>query len=271
MTLVDRQIKERVGTEKELVISGYKEENVNCISYDLTIGSIIVLKEEKSKYDLAPGEFVMVKTAEELSIPHDLCGVIGEKNSRMRQGLVVTGPRYFPGHTTFAFLRVQNISSNVIRLERGNKIAQVFFETLTEKPEHPYTEQPGASFNNETNYVGYGKYETEYRQQEKAFQTVKDSILQKEQQIYANVLTFMGIIVSVFSIISINYQAFTQAEIGFKFVITTNLTLALCICVLMGLILIAVNHAQNKKFVWGYIGVLVVLAIATVISAFCLK
>lgn len=268
MILTDRQIMERIEKQKELIVDHYVEENVNCISYDLTIDNII-MDGEKKKHELAPGEFVMVRTQEKLCIPNDLCGIIGEKNSRIRQGLVVMGPRYFPGHTTYAFLRVQNISSNVITLRRGDKIAQIFFEKLTEEPEHPYTEQINASFNNESNYLGYGKYEAEYKKQEKSFESVKDSILKKEQQIYANVLTFMGIIVSVFSIISINYQAFTQAQIGFKFVITMNLTLALCICVLMGLILFVINNAHNKKFIIIYIVMLALLAVTTIIFAFC--
>jgi deoxycytidine triphosphate deaminase len=266
MMLTDRQIRERV-EKGQLIVAHYVDENVNCISYDLTIDCFIA-EEERSEYSLAPGEFVMVRTQEELSIPDDLSGVIGEKNSRLRQGLVVMGPRYFPGHTTYAFLRVQNISSNTITLKKGNKIAQVFFEKLDEVPEHTYQEQTNASFNNEETYMGYGKYQSEYSKQEKSFQSVKDSILEKEQQIYANVLTFMGIIVAVFSMITINYEAFAQANVGTKYIIVMNLTLVLCICVLMGLILIIINNAKNKKFIWLYTAILAILAIATIVFAF---
>jgi hypothetical protein len=163
---------------------------------------------------------------------------------------------------------VQNISSNTITLKKGNKIAQVFFEKLDEVPEHTYQEQTNASFNNEETYMGYGKYQSEYSKQEKSFQSVKDSILEKEQQIYANVLTFMGIIVAVFSMITINYEAFAQANVGTKYIIVMNLTLVLCICVLMGLILIIINNAKNKKFIWLYTAILAILAIATIVFAF---
>ena len=53
----------------------------------------------------------------------------------------------------------------------------------------------------------------------------------------------MGIIVAVFSLLSINYQAFSQAKLDYKYIITMNLTLVLCIVVLMGLILIFINKA----------------------------
>ena len=58
----------------------------------------------------------------------------------------------------------------------------------------------------------------------------------------------MGIIVAVFSLLSINYQAFSQAKLDYKYIITMNLTLVLCIVVLMGLILIFINKAKEKSF-----------------------
>lgn len=266
MTLVDKQIKSRV-KDGQLIVESYDEKNLNCISYDLTIDFFITDHQDK-KRTLAPGEVIMIRTKEKLKIPTDVSGIIGEKNSRMRQGLVVSGPRYFPGHETYAFLRVQNISSNVIELEQGNKIAQIFFEKLDETPEHPYNEQENASFNNEILYVGYGKYDAEYKKQEQSFQTVRDNILEKEQQIYANVLTFMGIIVAVFSMITINYDAFVNAAISTKYIITMNLTLVLCICILMGLVFIIVSNARSKKFIKWYIIILATLAIATLVFAF---
>ena len=40
---------------------------------------------------------------------HNILRWIAEKNSRMRQGLAVSGPHYQLGHKTYAFLRVTNI------------------------------------------------------------------------------------------------------------------------------------------------------------------
>ena len=80
----------------------------------------------------------------------------------MREGLVVAGPHYLPGHNTYAFLRVGNISENVIKLEKGTKIAQVMFEQLPDIPDMPYDKQPGASFQNEEKYRGLGNYKEKY-------------------------------------------------------------------------------------------------------------
>ena len=167
MILVDKDIKTRIQERKELIDpKDYKESNLNGVSYDLTI-DVIYDKDEQSHsiYELKPGETVFVKTEERLIIPHDILGRIAEKHSRMRQGLVVAEPYYQPGHNTYAFLRVENISENIIKLEKGTKIAQVMFEQLSDIPDMPYDKQPGASFQNEEKYRGLGNYKEEYEKQ----------------------------------------------------------------------------------------------------------
>lgn len=95
--------------EKGLLISrGYTPSNVNSISYDLTLGEF--LKPDQQTVDIMPGEFLIIKTSEQLTIPNHITGRIGEKNSLLRLGLKVDGPQYQPGHVTFAYLRVQNLS-----------------------------------------------------------------------------------------------------------------------------------------------------------------
>lgn len=89
----------------------------------------------------------------------------------MRQGLVVSGPHYQPGHKTYAFLRVTNISKNIITLSRGNKIAQIIFEQLTGKPDVPYSIQMNASYQDEVEYKGLGNDKQEYDKQEYDKQT----------------------------------------------------------------------------------------------------
>ena len=83
------------------------------------------------------------------------------------------------------------------------------------------------------------------------------------QRIYGNVLTIMGILVAIFSLLTINYQAFTNAVINAQYIIAMNLTMALCIVVMMGIILLFVNKSNSKKVQWIYIAVLILIAIAT--------
>lgn len=162
MILVDKDIKELVS--KGLLISeNYKTENLGCVSYDLTIDNVITEEGISSEYVLKPKEFVMVKTNEELMIPSNIVGKIEEKNSLLRLGLFVSGPVYQPGHKTYSFLRVYNMSNTKITLKKDFKIAQIFFETLTDIPEETYDKKRDASFNNEEKYLKYGKYDEQYK------------------------------------------------------------------------------------------------------------
>ena len=270
MILVDKEIKKLI-EDHQLIIAGYCSENLNGVSYDLTIDYTLDEDgKECVEYDLRPGETVFIKTQEELSIPENILGRVAEKNSRMRQGIVVSGPDYQPGHRTYAFLRVSNISKNIIVLSKGSKIAQIMFEQLSQKPDVPYNAQTGASFQNEVEYKGLGNYKKEYEQQTKQeIQEAKEDIENVSQKIYANVLTLMGVLVAVFSLISINYQAFTNAEITMPYILVMNLSMTLCVVIMLGLILIFINNAKNKKFIGIYVAALLILVIAVI--ALCIS
>lgn len=155
-------------------------------------------------WDIKRGETVFVKTQEKISIPENIVGRIAEKNSRMRQGLVVDAPHYQPGHVTYVFLRVTNISENLLVLTHDMKIAQIMFEQLAQVPAMPYSAQVGASYQNEVSYKGLGNYKEEYEKQTKwEIQHAKESIEDLSQKIYANVLTLMGVLVAIFATIGV--------------------------------------------------------------------
>ena len=108
--LVDKQIKER----GEALIFPFEESHTKSISYDLDIDGYINKDGSLSRERmcLQPGESVMIKTIQSLKMPTDLVGIIGERNSKIRQGLEVVGPHYFPGHTTAIYLDFPPISYN---------------------------------------------------------------------------------------------------------------------------------------------------------------
>ncbi|MCI8513679.1 MAG: hypothetical protein HFI93_03480 [Lachnospiraceae bacterium] len=265
MLLVDKNIRHMV-SEGELISTGFCEANLNSISYDLTIDDFPGVGGDE--VDLLPGEFVIIKTKEELKIPLHITGRIGEKNSLLRMGLKVDGPQYQPGHQTYAFLRVQNISDKVIVLHSGKPIAQIFFEELKEAPDMPYNLQPNCSFQNETEYRNFGRYEAEYNRNMKSFEKVKDDIEGLTNRIYGNVLTLMGILVSIFTLLTINYQAFTNADLSPRYIVLMNLSLAFCISVMLGIILFLINEKRQKHIYVAYGVILALLGIAVVV--FCL-
>ena len=98
-------------------------------------------------------------------------------------------------------------------------IAQIVFETLDDKPERLYGRSPKDSFQDEFNYRGYGSYKNEYNSDIQKLSKIKENIKDKEIQIYANVLTFMGILMGIFSVIILNLEAFAQSQITVDFIL----------------------------------------------------
>ncbi len=264
MILVDTDIKKLIDN-KTLIVEGFDEAHLKGIAYELSINSIIDAHGSAvASYDLQPGETVYIKSQEKISLPKNIVGTIVERNSVMRQGLKVDGPCYIPGHETYCFLRVHNLTNSVFSLIKGFAIAQIMFEQLQSEPQQTYDKQEGASFANETEYKGLGKYANEYDKLTKRFDDAKESLESLKERIYGNVLTLMGIIVAIFSLLTIDFQLVAK-NTDLKSLVTINLSLAVSISVLMGIILIFLNKAKNKRFLAAYILILVALIIALLI------
>lgn len=268
MVLVDKEIRQRLKDDLPL-IENVDNSLINCVSCDLTVKNVVNKKMNDNKYELLPGCVVFVETNESLNMHNDLLGIVTEKNSRMRQGLKVDAPRYHPGHSTHIFLRVQNISDKAITISKNSKIAQIMFEKLSDIPDIPYNNQNDSSYNQETEYIGFGKYENEYsgqiRDLDETIHQAKEDIDTASHRIYSNVLALMGIIVAVFSLITINYNSATQQDISLKFLVAMNLSLGFCIVLLMGLIFLFINTKKHKSLWIIYLIVLLLLAVAIVV------
>ena len=154
MVLVDRKIRDLVDSEN--LIINYNESRLNSISYDVVIDKFILDNKEidMEEYILSRNSFVYVKTLESLNMMNDLCCVVIEKNSLMRNGLKVDGPLYQPGHKTNIFLRVLNISNSDIILKKDMEIAQLIFMKLSDVPDNTYDMQNDSRYNNEDVFRG---------------------------------------------------------------------------------------------------------------------
>jgi len=263
MILVDKNIKER---SMEIFKSGYNEENVNAISYDIHIQGIVAENELIEKYALNPGEVVFIKTIEEIEVPHDLMIRVAEKNSRMRQGLMVSGPHYYPGHRTYMYLRVYNMSSSKIVVKKNDSIAQLIFEELKEQPDETYNKQANASFNEEDAYKGLGKYKDEYEERIQKVKDTEKNLEGKINNIYVNMITLMGVFVSIFSLIMVNFTTHNSDNYNVKSMVVMNISLGAIIALFIGLLMIFINKANDKKFQCAYIVLTLILVIGVIIG-----
>lgn len=156
--LVDRQIKELADT---IFTRGYSAENVRTVSYDISVSRIYAASGSSDEIELEPGEFVMIETDVAVSVPDNMVISVGQRNSRIRMGLLVDGPKYFPGHKTNIYVRAINLSQDKILLRKGDGIAQLFFQELAETPLQTYDQQENNSFNQETVFRGLGNCQNE--------------------------------------------------------------------------------------------------------------
>ena len=274
MFIIDKQIKEMC-EQRKLIAENYNSDNVGSVSYDLTFEYIRTYDDDKKEYinetthELYPNKTVFICTEETLKIPENMIGIVKEKNSVIREGLVVDGPCYQPGHETKCFLRITNISEHIITIKAGKKIAQIMFDILSDTPDVPYNRQPNASFNDEYQYLGYGKYKKEYSKEIKKINKAKDDLDNKVQSIYSNVLVFMGIIATIFTIITINFEAFKDKVITTTGVLSLNLSMAFITSFLVGILSLFTAKKKKWYFYLIYFLLVVVLFIANILIAKC--
>lgn len=100
MILCDKQICEYGNT----LIRPFSKDAVQSIAYDLQTESFTNERgKERTEFSLQPGESVFVRSKEEIKLKADIVGKVILRNSRIRQGLLLTAPVYYPGHNTKVF------------------------------------------------------------------------------------------------------------------------------------------------------------------------
>lgn len=259
MILTDKDLSERIANG-ELIINNenYEPNRLNCISYDINIGAIV--SDEKnadgtyksvSKYYLQPGETIFVKSDVKLKIPKDCIGIIYERNSVMRQGLVVDAPIYQPGHETYAFLRVHNIYAREKILSIDDPIAQIRFEQLQDIPSKTY-DGKDEPYQSEEEFRGVqGDLKHSWESETLRYEKKIEELNEKETRIYANVLTFMGIFISIFSLLTFSFGSNVQG-LDVKNIILIDMSVCMIMYLLMGTIFIVVNHIKKNKYLFWY-------------------
>lgn len=156
MPLSDEKIKALV---KSGVLKNATDDRIGPVSYDLRTDCFYIDESKCLSVRLAPGDSAYVAAKESVSLPNDLTARVILRNSRMRQGLTLDAPLYFPGHATVLYFRVTNISGDIIALSTSSDIAQVIFEWVDGTVEHPYE----GAFAGEFDYRGMGTYSDVYR------------------------------------------------------------------------------------------------------------
>ncbi len=195
-----------LGQSKIIELLGSVIENgdlsrVGQISYDLATKAFYTQGgDETETYFLMPGDSVFIGSEEIINLPDNLCCRVTLRNSRLRQGLSLDAPVYFPTHHTRVFFRVTNISADMIKLDRKKGIAAITFESVVGNIEDCYK----GAFVDEFDFNGLGDYKDIYKNDLEKIEKKADEIENMEKRLYGNVMTLMAIFVSVFTLVNVN-------------------------------------------------------------------
>lgn len=260
MVLADSRINELVDSG---VLANANRDNIGPVSYDLTTDGFYTQAGKVSNISLMPGDSVFVATKESIHLPKNLAARVLIKNSRLRQGLTLDAPLYFPGHETVVYFRVTNVSSDEISLSPARSIAQLTFEEVSGEVEYPYQ----GAFSNEFEFKGLAGYKDIYAAETRRIEKKKDEVAGIEKRMYGNVLALMAIFAAIFSLVNINMQLLAAGSLAVM-VVVVNLATIGSFAFLAGIIALVLH--QDKKSVWPVLwGAAAVLVIAAAVIAFC--
>jgi dCTP deaminase len=95
---------------------------------------------EKNKYVLQPGEFILGSTVEYVTLPHDIVARVEGRSSVGRLGVMVhvTAGYIDPGFIGNITLELFNCSDKPFQLNFGDCLCQIVFETLSSSCKQPY-------------------------------------------------------------------------------------------------------------------------------------
>ncbi|MDO4849316.1 MAG: hypothetical protein Q4B45_06075 [Coriobacteriia bacterium] len=237
------------------------ETNIGPVSYDLRTKCFYANGAELSEVELSPGDSVFVGSVESVHLQNDVAARVLLKNSRIRQGLSLDAPLYFPGHSTRFFFRVTNVSANVIRLDTSKGIGQAAFESV-EGVEHPYS----GAFSDEFSFSGLASYEGAYADQVKELEKKKDEIKGVETRIYGNVMTLFALFAAIFTFVNVNAGALSGTE-SITWVVVVDLMVLGGFTLLAGLMDAIVSSHRGSKIKWWIITIgLVAIAVSIIIA-----
>lgn len=96
--------------------------------------------ENGDAFVIHPGEFALGHTAERITLPDDLVGIVNGKSSLGRLGLQVHATAGFvdPGFSGTIVLEFSNVANVPILLRPGMKVAQLVFQKLDRSAARPY-------------------------------------------------------------------------------------------------------------------------------------
>ena len=188
--------------EQDVLVNADKN-NVGTITCDLRTKRFVFSDgPSRASCKLQHGDSAFVECVEGVQLPHTIAARVLLKNSRIREGLALDAPLYFPGHRTIVYYRVTNVSTDTIILDSARPIAQIAFERVEKPVDNAYE----GTFQDEMEFRGMGRYEDVYRDEIERIENTVDEIKSVERKMYGNVMAIMAILAGIFTLVNVNVR-----------------------------------------------------------------
>jgi dCTP deaminase len=102
---------------------------LSACGYDIRIDQSLTIR---------PGEFVLGSSMEKFHMPAHIAGIVHDKSTWARRGIVVQNTVIEPGWRGFLTLEITNHGDREAIITSGSPIAQIVFHVLDEPTEQPY-------------------------------------------------------------------------------------------------------------------------------------
>lgn len=144
--LSDKDIMDLIASG-ELVLQGFKQENITPNGYDLTIGEIFFpatgTKLTEGAADIPPLTWFLLGTEEVVELPNGLTGQLWIRTSWARKGIIGSFGKVDAGFRGNLTLSAFNASNATIEMPIGDRFAQIVLYRMQSASEKGYGERSG--------------------------------------------------------------------------------------------------------------------------------
>jgi len=144
--LSDSDIMGMIGSG-EIVLQGFKPENLTPNGYDLTIGEILIPSLGKKvgggEIEIPPMTWFLVGTEEVVELRKGITGQLWIRTSWARKGVIGSFGKIDAGFRGNLTLSALNASAAPLRMATGDRFAQIVFVRMLSPSEKGYEERSG--------------------------------------------------------------------------------------------------------------------------------
>ncbi len=151
--LSDQKIRELVANNK--LLEPFNEKQLQTTSYCILSGKVAIVYQSLNEivnlnnkkqielishkieiangYHIKPGEYILVKTKEKLSMPENMTAHLRSWRTLIKLGLIMYDQHIDPNFNGYLYIGLYNATRNIIDIYPNLIIAQIVFEEVTGK------------------------------------------------------------------------------------------------------------------------------------------